>query len=80
MASRFSAKVYKLGINPCVGVPAQVSQALGKKGTIPVTGSLNGQPFHATLVPKGDGTRRLYVNGEMRRQAAHLHQPRKADH
>jgi hypothetical protein len=41
MAGQFSATIDKLGINPCVQVPAQVSRAIAEKGAIPVSGSLN---------------------------------------
>jgi hypothetical protein len=70
MAQRFSAKVYQLGINPCVDVPQRVSRAFGKRGYVPVTGTLNGCAIRATLVPKGGGRHRLYLNGDMRRRAS----------
>ncbi len=69
MAEHFSARVYKLGINPCVDVPGEVSQAFAKRGYIPVRGALNGSPIRATLVPMGGGRHRLFLNGEMRKQA-----------
>lgn len=69
MRVRFSAKVYKLGINPCVDVPKRISQAFGVRGYVPVAGTLNGQPIRATLVPKGSGRHRLYLNNEMRQRA-----------
>jgi hypothetical protein len=69
MAEHFSARVYKLGINPCVDVPEEVSQAFAKRGYIPVQGSLNGTPIRATLVPMGGGRHRLFLNGEMRKRA-----------
>ena len=69
MEYRFSAVIYKHGINPCVDVPERVSQAFQRKGTIPVRGALNNHPFRATLVPTGKGRYRLFINGTMRRQA-----------
>jgi hypothetical protein len=51
MAQHFSAKVYKLGINPCVDVPQRVSQAFDQRGYVPVTGTLNGHVIRATLAP-----------------------------
>jgi hypothetical protein len=66
---RFRARLYKLGINPCVDVPQRVSRALGMRGHVRVAGTLNRHPFRATLVPKGDGRHRLFVNGEMRKAA-----------
>ena len=43
MARMFSAKIYKLGINPCVDVPKSVSDIFGRRGYVPVEGTLNGQ-------------------------------------
>ncbi len=69
MTEHFTASVYKLGINPCVDVPQEVSLTFAKKGYIPVKGALNGFPIRATLVPKGGGRHRLFLNGEMRMRA-----------
>lgn len=69
MPQQFTARIYKQGINPCVDGPAEVSQAFGRRGHIPVTGTLNGHPITATLVSKGGGQHRLYINGAMRKQA-----------
>lgn len=69
MAQQFSAKVYKVGINPCVEVPLRVSQALAKRGYVPVEGALNGEPIRATLVPTSGGHHRLYLNMDMRKRA-----------
>ena len=70
MTQAFSATIYKLGINPCVDVPKRVSQTFGKRGYVPVRGMLNRQPIRATLVPKGEGRHRLFINGDMRKRAA----------
>jgi hypothetical protein len=70
MVQQFSTKIYKLGINPCVDVPQRVSRAFGKRGYVPVKGTLNGQPIRATLVPKGEGRHRLFINGDMRTRAS----------
>lgn len=64
---QFSARIYKIGINPYVDVPYEVSIAFSKRGYIPVAGSLNGYPIRATLVPAGKGRHRLFINGEMRK-------------
>jgi hypothetical protein len=69
ISRRFTASVYLLGINPCVDVPPRVSEAFGKRGYVPVEGTLNGKPIRATLVPMGGGRHRLYLNGDMRRRA-----------
>ena len=69
----FSAKILKIGINPCVGVPEDVLNALFKqaektKGPIQVRGTINGKRFKQTLV-RYRGAWRLYINGEMRQAA-----------
>jgi hypothetical protein len=64
----FTARIAIIGINPYVEIPPEISRALGKRGSIPVRGSLNGSPIVATLVPTGGGRHRLYINGDMRRQ------------
>jgi hypothetical protein len=69
MTLRFSATIFKVGINPCVDAPARVSAALVRQGYIPVAGTINGQPFKAGLVSLGNGRHRLYINGEMRKAA-----------
>lgn len=69
MSHKFSATIFKVGINPCVDVPASVSAALGKKGYVPVRVLLNGRLFRAGLVSLGRGRHRLYINGIMRKEA-----------
>ena len=70
---RFSATIYKIGINPVVDPPVEVlaivfEQVNRSKGPIPVRGKLNGAPFVQTLV-KFRGTWRLYINGPMLKDA-----------
>src|SRR5258705_237771 len=71
--NNFLAKIYKIGINPYVLIPAPVlneicKQANKNKGPIPVRGELNGHSFIQTLV-KYAGKWRLYMNGPMRKGA-----------
>lgn len=66
---RFSAAIYKIGINPVVDPPDRALQSIfvqagRSKGSIPVSGTLNGAEFIQTLV-KFRGAWRLYVNGPM---------------
>jgi hypothetical protein len=66
---KFSAEIYKIGINPVVdppdGVLKTLFEAAGRsRGPIPVTGRLNGRDFIQTLV-KYAGAWRLYINGPM---------------
>jgi hypothetical protein len=65
----FSAKIFKVGINPCVDAPEEISRAFGKRGYIPVRGTLNGHPVRANLIPIGGGRHRLFLNAEMRKGA-----------
>jgi hypothetical protein len=69
----FSAKIFKIGINPYVFIPATILKELFKsagkeKGPIPVRVGLKGQSFIQTLV-KYSGHWRLYLNGPMREAA-----------
>ena len=66
---RFTAVIHKVGINPCVDVPAEASAALGRTGYVPVRGTLDGHAFRAGLVSLGGGRHRLFVNGVMRTAA-----------
>lgn len=66
MKFSFKAKIYKVGINPCVKVPLRVTRTMeAKKGYIPVNGTIDGYPFQQTLCPVKDNPYRLYVNGLM---------------
>jgi hypothetical protein len=69
----FSAKIFKIGINPYVLIPSvilkELFQQAGKnKGPIAVRGTLNGHAFIQTLV-KYSGKWRLYLNTPMRKAA-----------
>jgi hypothetical protein len=67
--NRFSAPIYKIGINPAVDPPPDVLRsifaAVGRdKGPISVQGTISGAEFIQTLV-KYAGAWRLYMNGKM---------------
>ncbi len=69
MRISFSAKIYKIGINPVVDPPDLVmnfifDQAGRSKGPIPVCGRIVGAEFIQTLV-KYRGAWRLYINVSM---------------
>ena len=69
----FSAKIFKIGINPYVLLPATIlkeifKQAGKNKGPIPVCGTINENKFTQTLV-KYSGKWRLYLNTPMRKSA-----------
>lgn len=65
----FKAKIDLIGINPFVFVPARIltkifKQAGKDKGSIPVKGLVNEQPYRQTLV-RFDNAWRLYINNTM---------------
>lgn len=67
----FTAKIYIIGVNPYVLLPAKILKAIfndaGKdKGAIPVKGTINDHPFIQHLV-KYSGKWRLYLNMPMRK-------------
>lgn len=67
----FSAKIFKIGVNPYVLLPAKVlkqifTEANKNKGPIPVRGAIDGFGFIQTLV-KYSGKWRLYLNTPMRK-------------
>ena len=62
----FKAKIYKVGINPCVEVPASITRHMHvNKGYIRIKGKIKNHPFQQTLVPVRNKGYRLYVNGGM---------------
>ncbi len=70
---KFSAKIYKIGINPYVLLPSVILKFLfreagKKKGNIPVKLIINEQLFIQNLV-KYSGKWRLYLNTPMRKIA-----------
>lgn len=68
MRFTFKAKIFKVGINPCVKVPFRITDKMtARKGFIPVKGKINGHEFKQTLVPVKDEQFRLYVNSGMLR-------------
>lgn len=69
----FSAKIFIIGINPYVLLPAAAlkeifKQAGSDKGAIPVKGTIDGHPFLQNLV-KYSAKWRLYLNTPMRKAA-----------
>ena len=66
MKFSFQAKIYKVGINPCVKVPSAITGKLSAtKGYIYIRGKINNHSFQQTLVPVKNSGYRLYVNGPM---------------
>lgn len=66
MKFSFAATIYKVGINPCVTVPARITKKMiPSKGYIPIKGKINNHLFIQTLVPVKNTEYRLFVNGPM---------------
>jgi hypothetical protein len=66
MKYQFKARIYKVGINPCVKVPLEITARMSPvKGYIRVKGKIEKHNFLQTLVPVKDAEYRLYVNGLM---------------
>lgn len=61
-AHRFNATLYAVGVNRCVDVPPEVSEALGGETHIRVVGKIGGEPYRSNLAPRGDGVHRLFVH------------------
>lgn len=63
MKYTFQEKIYKIGINWAVDVPAEISEKmLPEKGYIRIKGQINNFDFIQTLVPVKDAPYRLFVN------------------
>lgn len=63
----FSARIVRLGPLYSVDVPAAVSRSVGVRGQVSVLVRANdGAPYHGTLLPRGDGRHRMFVNHEAR--------------
>ena len=70
--SRFAGVLYEVPsnyshiMNVALDVPADVSDALGVRGHVPVVGTADGAELTATLVPVGGGRHRLFLNATVR--------------
>ncbi len=66
MIFSFKARIYKVGINPCVKVPKRITRTMVPvKGYVPVKGTINNHSFIQTLCPVNGEPHRLYINGIM---------------
>ncbi|HWG92146.1 MAG TPA: YdeI/OmpD-associated family protein [Candidatus Thermoplasmatota archaeon] len=50
-------------------MPKTASAKLGKKGRVPITGTINGFPFRTSAFPDGEGSHLFNVNADMRKGA-----------
>jgi|HubBroStandDraft_6_1064221.scaffolds.fasta_scaffold618879_2 hypothetical protein len=62
----FQARVVHRDLFFGVDLPAAVSKAIGKKGFVPVVGSVNGTPLRTSLSPSGGGRHHVLLNREVR--------------
>ena len=67
-AHRFRATLYAVGVNRCVDVPLEISEALGGETLIRVRGSVGGGPYRSNLAPRGGGAHRLFVHSDIWRK------------
>ncbi len=67
-ALRFQATLYAVGVNRCVDVPSEISQALGGEAHIRVKGMVGDEPFRSNLAPRGGGAHRLFVHSNVWRK------------
>ena len=65
---RFRAKLYAVGVNRCVDVPPEVSEALGGETHIRVVGRVGDEPYRSNLAPRGGGMHRLFVHSDIWRK------------
>ena len=64
----FRAELYSVGVNRCVDVPHEVTEALGGETHIRVKGRVGGEPFRSNLAPRGAGLHRLFVHSNIWRK------------
>ncbi len=64
----FRANLYSVGVNRCVDVPSEISEALGGAIHIRVKGNVGGEPYRSNLAPRGGGAHRLFVHSDIWRK------------
>ncbi len=64
----FRAELYSVGVNRCVDVPPEVTEALGGETHIRVKGRAGGELFRSNLAPRGGGLHRLFVHSDIWRE------------
>ena len=58
----FCGKLYAVGVNRCVDIPGEVTDALGGETHIRVKGTVGGATLRSNLAPRGGGKHRLFVH------------------
>jgi len=69
MKYSFDGIVYNVGINRCIDVPKKISEILGNKKYIPVILEYGEFSKQTTLMPKGKGHHRVFLNDKLRKLA-----------
>ena len=64
--AKFTAAVYKVGINPTISIPEDVAEKLGVSGFTKIKGKINETEFVTTLIPVDGKPHRLYLNPELK--------------
>ena len=65
----FGGELYKSRGWVCLDLPQEASAALGKRGRIPVTGTLNGVPIRTSVFPTGERGHFMLINKQMQNDA-----------
>ena len=65
---RFRATLYAVGVNRCVDVPPEISDALGGETHIRVKGRVGDEPYRSNLAPRGGGTHCLFIHSSIWRK------------
>lgn len=66
---RFTAIIYRVGMNYCIDTPARVSRVLGSAARVPVLGTVDGHEFSTNMIRRADGGYRVFLNGHVRTAA-----------
>ena len=67
-AHRFRATLYAVGVNRCVDVHPEISEALGGETHIRVKGRVGGETFRSNLAPRRGGKHRLFIHSDIWRK------------
>ena len=62
MKYSYDGIIYNIGINRCIDVPKKISEALGDEQYIPVIIEYGEFSKQTTLMPKGKGLHRVFLN------------------
>jgi len=69
---RFDAKLEAGGEKdnwPLINLPFDVEGSFGKRGRVPVRGTINGFPYRSSIFPSGDGRHHMMINRGIREGA-----------